>query len=73
MERAPLVLCVCFIALASIANLVRFLWDIPVMIGSLLLPGWTGAILFILLGLLAAWGFRALCPCRVKDPENKPK
>ncbi len=60
-EKAPLVVLTCLITFAAIANLVRLLWNIPISIGTFTLPGWTGSIFFIVLGLLSAWSFRALC------------
>jgi hypothetical protein len=60
MNKTPLFILSLVVTLQAIANLVRFLWDIPVMIGSFPLPGWTGALFFVFLGLLAAWAFRAL-------------
>lgn len=59
-DRIPLLIAVLFIAAAAVGNLIRALWNIPVMIGSFLLPGWTGALIFIALGLLSAWAFKAL-------------
>lgn len=59
-EKTPLVILVCLISFGALANLMRLFWDIPVTIGTFTLPGWTGAIFFLVLGLLAAWSFRAL-------------
>lgn len=59
-SKAVLTLTTLFITIAAIANLARLFWNIPVCIGSIVLPGWTGAFLFLALGLLAAWSFRAL-------------
>lgn len=60
-EKTPLIVIACLVTFAAIANLVRLLWDIPISIGSFFLPGWTGAIGFVLFGLLGAWAFRGLC------------
>lgn len=60
-EKTPLIILSCLITFAAIANLVRLLWNIPISIGTITLPGWTGSIFFLVLGLLAAWSFRALC------------
>lgn len=60
MDKLPLVLTSLLIGIAAIANLVRFIWNIPVAVGSLFLPGWTGGVLFIILGLLSAWSLRAI-------------
>lgn len=48
------------VMLMAVANLGRVLWNIPVTVGTWIFPGWTGALLFIGLGLIAAWSFRAL-------------
>jgi hypothetical protein len=62
-----------FIIVTAIANLVRFLWNIPMVIGNCFLPGWTGGVLFILLGLVAAWSFRALVLfCRPPETPLNP-
>lgn len=78
-EKTPLILIACLITFGAIANLVRLLWNIPVSIGTVTLPGWTGSIFFLVLGLLAAWSFRALCfGCRAapatheKEEEPRP-
>ncbi len=60
MPRTSLFLVTFIIALQAIANLIRFLWNIPVIVGSVVLPAWTGALFFIILGLLATWAFRTL-------------
>ena len=44
---------------AAIANLARVLWNVPVMIGSFTLPGWTGALFFLGFGVVAGWALRA--------------
>lgn len=41
-------------------NLIRFFWNIPIFIGTVCLPGWTGAIGFLALGALSIWSFREL-------------
>lgn len=67
MDKTPLYLISSFIALGAIANLARFFWDIPAIIGPIFLPGWTGAVLFIVLGLLAAWSFKSLFSSHLSD------
>ena len=59
-EKTPLFLLTCLITIGAIVNLIRLYWNIPVCIGSFTLPGWTGATAYLVLGLLAAWSFRAL-------------
>lgn len=59
-EKTPLFLLTLLVTVGAIANLVRLYWNIPICIGSFILPGWTGAFAYLLLGLLAAWSFRAL-------------
>lgn len=61
MNKTPLYIITILISLVALANLARFFWNIPITLGSLLtLPAWTGAVAFIVLGLLAAWAFQAL-------------
>lgn len=60
MEKTPFILSTCFITLLALAQLVRLIWNIPMQVGSLQFPGWTGAIFFIALGLLAAWCTQSL-------------
>lgn len=60
MDKTPLVLTTLLITIVAIANLIRFLWNIPIIVGSLVLPGWTGGVAFIILGLLAAWSIWSL-------------
>ena len=71
MEKFILLVSAFVITFQALANLIRFLWDIPVMIGEVYLPGWTGALLFILLGLLAALMFRAIYVVCSKRPYVK--
>ncbi|WP_068466752.1 hypothetical protein [Candidatus Protochlamydia phocaeensis] len=59
-DRTILFISSLVIALAAVASLIRFFWNIPVVVGCLTFPGWTGAIAFLLLGLLSSWSFRAL-------------
>ena len=59
-DKAPLTILTLLITVVAIANLVRFIWNIPIFIGALLLPGWTGAIAYLACALLAAWSFKAL-------------
>ena len=69
-DKAVLTLTTSLIALSAIANLVRLFWNIPISIGTFILPGWTGALFFIALGLLAAWSFRALGALYPQSPTN---
>lgn len=69
-DKATLTLMSLFITLGAIANLVRLFWDISFSIGTLVLPGWTGAIFFIGLGLLSAWSFRAIYGLYPYSPTN---
>lgn len=66
--KFPLWLTSSLVAFVALANLFRFLWNIPVSVGSLILPGWTGGVAFIALGLLAAWSFRALSALCLPNP-----
>ncbi len=59
-NKTALLTCASLLTCGAIANLARLFWNIPLSIGSLYLPGWTGAIAFVLLGLLAAWSFREI-------------
>ncbi len=61
-KTAPLVLCVILITLAALGNLIRFIWSVPVVIGTVHVPNWTGGVAFLILGAIAVWGFKALCP-----------
>lgn len=56
----PLVIGAALIGFVSLANLVRLIWDIPAHIGAITLPGWSGGIAFVVLGLLSIWMFRAI-------------
>ncbi|WP_075882692.1 hypothetical protein [Candidatus Protochlamydia sp. W-9] len=58
-KNALLVSCT-LITFVAIGNLIRLFWDISLSIGPLELPGWTGAIGFLLFGILAAWSFQEL-------------
>lgn len=69
-DKATLFLTTLFVTFGAIANLVRLFWNIPVTIGSCFLPGWTGAIFFVGLGLLATWSFRALAALSSLPPTN---
>lgn len=69
-DKATLTLTALFITFGALANLVRFFWNISVTIGSFVLPGWTGALFYIGLGLLAAWSFRAVGALYPHSPEN---
>ncbi len=71
-DKATLFITSALVTLGAIANLSRVLWDLPVCIGSLVLPGWTGAFLFIGLGLLAAWSFRSLAAFPSSLPPSNP-
>lgn len=72
-EKTPLIIVSCLVAFIAIVNLVRLLWNIPICIGSFVLPGWTGAIAFLVFGLLAAWSFRALCSDSRASPSHPEK
>lgn len=69
-DKATLVLTTLFVTFAALANLVRLFWNIPISIGSLYLPGWTGALLYLALALLATWSFRALGGIYSHPPTN---
>ncbi len=70
-DKGTLILTSSLVALIAIVNLGRLLWNIPIIIGSLTLPGWTGGILYLALGLLAAWSFRAFgASPHPGDPSN---
>lgn len=62
-KTIPLYLCVILVALAALGNLARFIWNISADVGPVHLAGWTGGVAFLVLGVIAAWGFKALCPC----------
>lgn len=72
-EKTPLIILAFLVTFGAIANLVRLIWNIPLCIGTFVLPGWTGAIFFIVLGLLAAWSFRALCSETREPPANRER
>jgi len=72
-ERTPLVILTFLITFIAIANLVRLFWNIPIMIGTFVLPGWTGSIAYVACALLAAWSFRALCFVPRVYPLNPEK
>lgn len=59
-ELLPLTIGTFLITFMAIVSLVRFLWNIPMTVGSVFLPGWTGGIFFILAGLLVAWMSKCL-------------
>lgn len=59
-HKTALLTCAYLFTCGAIANLVRLFWNISLSLGSFSLPGWTGAIGFILLGLLGAWSFREI-------------
>lgn len=69
-DKTTLMLMALFITCGAIANLVRLFWDISFTIGNLVFPGWTGAIFFIVLGLLSAWSFRAIYGLYPYSPTN---
>lgn len=58
--QSTLFLIILIVTFAAVANLARLLWDISIVVGPLTLPGWTGGIAYLALGLLASWAFRAL-------------
>ncbi len=72
-DKNTLRLMTSFVTFAALANMVRFFWDIPVTIGRVFLPGWTGGIAYLVLGILAAWSFKAISalssPCPI-DPSD---
>lgn len=59
-DKNTLRLITLLVTFAALANLARFFWNVSVSIGTVVLPGWTGGIAYLLLGLLAAWSFRAI-------------
>ena len=59
-DKTTLFLTTLFVTFAAVANLVRLIWDIPICIGPLTFPGWTGGIVYLGFGMLSAWSFRAL-------------
>lgn len=59
-DKISLFITTSLITFGAIGNLIRLYWNISASIGFCVLPGWTGAILFLGLGLLAAWSFREL-------------
>jgi hypothetical protein len=69
-DRAILLLTILFVTYAAIANLVRLFWNITITIGTVVLPGWTGAIFFIGFGLMSAWSFRAFITLFSQNPSN---
>jgi hypothetical protein len=69
-NKTTLLLSSLFVVFVAIANLIRMLWDISLSIGPIYLPGWTGAIAYFLLGLLALWSFRSLTI--LYDPYQEP-
>lgn len=60
LRMVPLYLSAILITIAAIANLIRFLLSINVTIGGNSIPPWTGAVAFVVLGLLAWWSFKSL-------------
>ena len=69
-DKATLLLTTLCVTFGALANLVRLFWNIPVHIGTLTLPGWTGALFFVGFGLLAVWSFRALGNLYPPPPTN---
>lgn len=69
-DKATLILTTLFVTFAAIVNLVRLYWNIPISIGSFILPGWTGGFFFLGLALLSAWSFRALGGLYPPPPTN---
>jgi hypothetical protein len=68
-DKTTLVLTTLLVTSLSITHLVRFFWNIPISLGPLTLPGWTGALFFLGFGLLSAWAFRAIRSI----PKTPPK
>jgi hypothetical protein len=62
-KTIPLVLSSIFVALFAVGHLIRFIWSVPLVIGTFHVPLWISGVLFLVFGLLAAWSFKALCPC----------
>lgn len=61
MQKTPLYLITLLITLVAILNLGRFIFDIPITVdGIAVLAPWTGAVAFVVLGLLASWAFKSL-------------
>lgn len=71
-DKTTLLLTTLLVTVGAIANLARFFWNISIVVGTLVLPGWTGALFFIALGLLATWSFRALGGLCFPPPINPP-
>lgn len=69
-DKTTLIFLALFVTFAAMANLVRLFWNIPIYIGSLHLPGWTGALFYLGLALLATWSFRSLSALYSHPPTN---
>lgn len=69
-DKSTLLCTILFVTFAALANLFRFLWDVSISIGSWTLPGWTGALLYLALALLATWSFKALANLYSPLPIN---
>lgn len=62
-KSIPVVLSVIIIALMAVGHLIRFIWHVPVIVGTFTVPLWFSGVCFIILGLLAAWSFKDLYAC----------
>lgn len=69
-DKATLAIICSVIALEALVHLSRLFWGISVTVGTVLFPPWTGGIAFLILGLLAAWGFRALRNLSPRPPKD---
>lgn len=70
MKKTPVIVVGLFFCVGALLNLLRVIFDVPIIVGNwFVLPGWTGAIGFIVASLIAIWLFRALrCPNKPKEP-----
>lgn len=61
MKKAPLIVAGLIFSFVALANLARAIWEIPVTVNKIYtLEPWTGAVAFIIAGLLAIWMFSSL-------------
>lgn len=60
MRKLPIVIILILLLLSGLGHLVRFILNWPMIIGSITLAPWTGAIAFIISTLLVFWSFYAL-------------
>lgn len=59
-NRTPLFIVTLLVAGAALVHLARLFWNVTATVGDFSFPGWTGAVFFLILGMLAAWSFRSL-------------